>query len=205
MLEARDPFKVRNVGRWQQLPNECDGALISNEALIREFVTGSEIGQATREKYAQLLYEFAERQSETRDVSLLHTRRPDVIRFLTYLKTDERAARDDQRSQRCGWKGALAPSSRKGYLAAIRELWRYCATMEYVEHDTCLELQQIEVICLSRIAFRLEELLRLAVAPDANGNVDVAGVEAFLDAKRRGLIDDQVELVRAEPEPRAGK
>jgi integrase/recombinase XerD len=165
-IDDRDPFKVRNIGDWQQLPNDCAGAQISNESLVRDFVRGSEtIGSATQEKYAQHLYEFAEWLAEERGVSLLKARRPDVKRFMTYLKGSARMERDAQRPSPCGWKGALAPSTRKSFLAAIRELWRYCNQMEYTELDPTMGIETPKVEHVPGLTLTREEIRRFLDAP----------------------------------------
>lgn len=165
-IDERDPFNVRNVGDWQQLPNDCAGALISNESLVRDFVRGSEtIGSATQEKYAQHLYEFAEWLAEERGVALLEARRPDVKRFMTYLKGSDRMGRDARRPSPCGWKGALSPSTRKSFLAAIRELWRYCNQMEYTEVDPTLGIETPKIEHVPGLTLTREEIRRFLDAP----------------------------------------
>jgi|SRR5581483_6120481 len=142
MDDKKERFKVRNVGGWQRLQNDCRGLEISNEALIKEFAHAFDGGEATQEKYALMLYEFAEWLSEQWNVPLLGAKKAHVHRFIhIYLKSDARAERDAKREEPCGWKGALSPSSRKGFLAAIRELWRHCATLDYTECDPTLGVE----------------------------------------------------------------
>jgi integrase/recombinase XerD len=162
----KDRFTVRNCGDWQQLPNDLGGSLVSNESLVKEFVRAMDSTAGTPDKYAQLLYEFAEWLAETTGMCLIEARRGDIQRFIhSYLKGDDRAERDGLRDVPCGWKGALSPSSRKAYLAAIRELWRYSARMEYTDRDPTLGLATPKIEHAPGLTISSDQIRRFLDAP----------------------------------------
>jgi len=185
---------------WQEMINTAtDGSAISNRALVEEFVAGSEIEKTTAHKYRVHLSEFA----EWLDLPLFEARRRDVKRFMAYLKTDGRQAIDQARSaeDRKGWQGSLSPSTRKGYLAAIRELFRYCADLYDVEHDPTFAIPAPKVAHKPGLTIKREELRRFLDAPGRERDRVQAYLLVFTAARSgevRGLRWDDVDFAAGE-------
>jgi integrase len=122
----------KNEQNWEAMLNVTnDGDEISNRSLVSGFVATSDRDEKTKYKYRLFLNEFG----EWFGAPLLTAKTRDITAFLAYLTTDARAELDQAREHPRGWKGNLSASTRKGYLAAIRELWRYAARSEFVDRD----------------------------------------------------------------------
>jgi integrase/recombinase XerD len=109
----------------------------TDRELIIEFVAMVDRGTATRHKYGRVLEEASAFFHRT-GTTLLTARRPDVIRFLAYLGSDERVSVNSH--GRLVQK-SLGPSSRKAALCALRAFYRHCSAMEYLERDPTLAIE----------------------------------------------------------------
>lgn len=188
-----------NITTWHEMINETEDGSISNRALIEEFVAGSEIEDSTAHKYRVHLGEFAEWLSKP----LLETRRRDVVRFLSYLKTYARQVTDQARpeAERKGWKGKLSPSTRKGYLAAIRELFKYCADVYEIEHDPTFGIEAPKVPHARGLTIKGDQLRRFLDAPGRERDRVQAHLLVFTAARSsevRGLRWEDIDLAHNE-------
>ena len=180
---------------WQEIINETKDGAVSNRALIEEFLADSDIGPKTVEKYRAHLSEFA----EWLDKPLLKTDRRQVKRFLAYLKTDEREARDRARpvTAQKGWRGGLSPSTRKGYLGAIRELFRYCADMYDLDHDPTFAIAAPKIQHSPGLTIRADEVRKFLDAPGRERDRVQAYLLVFTAARSgeiRGLRWDDIDF-----------
>lgn len=152
---------TRTSQTWETLLSSADGSELSNRALLEEFVLLAEKDKSTLDKYQKNLEEFAEWLGKP----LLDLQRPDIVRFLAYLKGDGRVEFDCSRAEPRGWKGALSASTRKGYLAAIREFWRHCARMNYTDRDPTFGVECPRVRHQPGLTISVEQVKRFLDAP----------------------------------------
>ena len=138
-----------------------DGSPRSDRELIAEFVAIVDRGKATRHKYGRVLEEASAFFARARR-TLLTARRPDVIRFLAYLGSDERVAAN---SHGVLVQKSLGPSSRKAALCALRAFYRHCSAMEYLEHDPTLAVETPRVPVRRGLTIGKEALRRFLDAP----------------------------------------
>jgi integrase len=190
-----------NLDTWKTLTSTTDdGAALTNEKLIGEFIALGEQDALTLAKYEKHLGEFAEWLApEGR--GLLDAQRRDVLRFLAYLRTDGRVQLDGARPEPRGWRGNLSASTRKGYLAALREFWRHCARMDYTDRDPtsgvpCPKVEHRPGLTLTR-----DELRRFLDAPGRPRCRVIAYLYAFTAARSsqvRRLRWEDVDFERKE-------
>lgn len=198
--------------RWEELTNEtADGTRLTNRELIDEFAMTIERNPKTKYKYTRNLEELAEWLAlRAPDKALLHATRREITLFLAYLKTKKRAELDAARDEakRRGWKGELSASTRKGYLAAIRELWRYCARMDYTDRDPTFGIECPKVEHSPGLVITQDQLRRFLDAPGRERDRAQAFLLVFTAARAnevRCLLWSDVDFDRREITFRRGK
>jgi integrase/recombinase XerD len=110
---------------------------MTDQELINEFVAVVNRNEKTLHKYRKHLEEctaWLDRQG----VSLLTARHRDLVRFLAYLASDQRLAKNSYGQT---VKKKLGPSSRKGVIAALRAFYKHCIAMEYTERNPTAALE----------------------------------------------------------------
>lgn len=186
---------------WNTLTSTTDdGTTLTNAKLISEFVAMGEQDELTLAKYEKHLAEFAEWLAP-HGRGLLDTQRRDVLRFLAYLRTDGRVELDRARPEPRRWKGYLSASTRKGYLAALREFWRHCARMDYTDRDPTSGVRCPKVEHQPGLTLTRDELRRFLDAPGRPRCRVLAYLYAFTAARSsqvRQLRWDDVDFERKE-------
>lgn len=114
---------------------------LTDQELIDEFVAVVQRDETTRHKYARFLEEFAAWLA-ARGLSLITARRADVVRFLAYLASEKRIARN---SRGALVQKRLGASSRKGALCALRAFYKHCSVMEYLDRDATFGIETPKV------------------------------------------------------------
>lgn len=110
---------------------------MTDQELIDEFVAVVNRDEKTIHKYRKHLEEF-QAWLQRQDLGLLTARHRDLVRFLAYLGSDQRVAKN---SYGATVKKKLGPSSRKGVIAALRAFYKHCIAMEYTERNPSAALE----------------------------------------------------------------
>jgi integrase len=153
----------------------------SDSELIGDFYVWFDRAGTTFRKYARCVAEFSAYLHANGVPCLFFAKRRDVIRFLMWLnggaeiKTlfDSSLTSEEQRPPR----RPLSPSSRKGYLSALRAFYYYCLEMEYIEIDPTARIRSPKVPPPTKGLTLEAEQLRLFL--DAHGS-ERDRVQAYL-------------------------
>ena len=136
-----------------------------NNDLIVEFLLQVEAAEATRVKYRGHLQEFrrwlAQRQAQASDAPsalLTDVTAADIQRFMAYLRSPDRIG-----SGR--WGGALAPSSRRTFLASLRVFYRFLVTVGVVASDPTAAVRPPRTTLTPGLCLDGDELRRLLESP----------------------------------------
>jgi integrase len=144
----------------------------SDSLLIGEFYGWFDRASTTRRKYGRCIAEFADYLHANGVASLLFANRRAVVRFLMWLNggTEIKTLYDStlKNEERCSPRRPLSPSSRKGYLSALRAFYYYCLEMEYVEIDPTARIRSPKVPPPTKGLTLEAEQLRLFL--DAHGS-----------------------------------
>jgi len=139
----------------------------SEDDLVKEFVAQAEVGDATKRRYTVQLAEFRRwlahpsARRKQRSCSLLDVTRPDVVRFMAYLKVGDRyAGTADARS-----RDNLSASTRKAYLATLHRLYDYLISVEMVDSNPTAGVPRPKVRITPGLYLTADELRRLLEAP----------------------------------------
>lgn len=139
----------------------------SDIALIEEFIAQAEVGKTTRTKYRSQLGEFRAWLTHPRGggagaVSLTDARRADVVRFASYLIEGDRFASTGHHKVKLG---AASPSTRKSFLASLRNFYRYLMSIDLVEGDPTEGVKRPTVKVQPGLRLTADELRRLLAVP----------------------------------------
>ena len=166
---------------------------MSDEVLIATFASTLRLAKTTRHKYTRCLWEFKEFLASWGVDSVRSAHRRDVQRFLAWLDGDSAASASVvpalPEHGRRATREALSPSSRKGYLSALRAFYRFCLDEEYElrHYDPTVGIRSPKVSHTPGLTLTADELQRFLDAP---GN-ERDRIQAYLlvfTAQRAGAV-----------------
>ena len=139
----------------------------SDLALIEEFIAQAEVGETTRTKYRSQLREFRTWLMHPRShregvASLIDAKRADVVHFAAYLTEGDRFASTGHYKVKLG---AASPSTRKSFLASLRNFYRYLMTIDLVPGDPTEGVKRPTVKVQPGLRLTADELRRLLAVP----------------------------------------
>ena len=121
----------------ENTPGQEPGTRMTDAELIDELVAVLDRDKKTLRKYRRHLEEcsaWLAKEGKT----LMTARYRDLVRFLAYLASDQRVAKNSYGQM---VKKTLGPSSRKSVIAALRAFYRHCIAMEYTERNPTAALE----------------------------------------------------------------
>ena len=166
---------------------------MSDEVLIGTFAGTLRLAKTTQHKYTRCLWEFKDFLDTWGIDSVRSAHRRDVQRFLAWLDGDSHASpRVVASSPEQGRREArdqLSPSSRKGYLSALRAFYRFCLDEEYPlrHYDPTVGVRSPKVTHTPGLTLTADELQRFL---DATGS-ERDRIQAYLlvfTAQRAGAL-----------------
>lgn len=188
------------VSRAQQIAaDEAAGNAAMDEPfndgrLIAHFGTSMERARTTCHKYKRCVHEFADYLA-LRYVTpgLVRAGRWDVVDFMAWLAGEEGVAPylvpGSPEFGQHPPREALSPSTRKGYLSALRAFYYFCLDSHFIQHDPTAGVRAPKVEHKPGMTLTAEELQRFLDAPGSERDQIQAYLFVFT-AQRAGSLRD---------------
>lgn len=156
--------------RWdEELAADEQGGMDARAdwALIPRFEATLRKAATTRHKYTRCLYEFSNflALSMTGEDRLIRAERSHVVDFLLWLEGKEAGLPWHLRGGHAPVHSALAPSTVKGYLSALRAFYYFALEARFIEHDPTSLIRSPTVEHKKGMTLDADELQRFLDAP----------------------------------------